>query len=101
RLTVGAVPITNPSFEVDAFLVWPGYVSGNGPITGWNALGGHGINSVQGNPPNGPNPFADNGTKPNGDQVAFMQGDGTNSQLVSGFTVGAEYYLHYYENART
>ena len=100
RLTVGIIPIPNPSFEVDAFLGWPGYVSGNSPITGWNALGGHGINSVQGNPANGPNPFADNGTKPHGDQVAFMQADGALSQPLSGFTVGAQYYVHYYENAR-
>jgi len=95
RLTVGGIPITNPSFEVDTFTAFPGYVNGNGPITGWNALGGHGIN------PGGGSPFADNGVIPHGSQVSFMQENGTNSQLVSGFTVGAEYYLHYYENART
>src|SRR6185369_7746166 len=91
RLTVGGIAIVNPSFEADTFTVFPGYVSGNGPITGWNALGGHGIN------PGGGSPFADNGVIPNGSQVSFMQADGTNSQLVSGFSVGAEYYLHYYE----
>ena len=51
---VGLV-LVNPSFEVDTFTVYPGYVSGNFPITGWNALGGHGINTAAG-------PFADNGT---------------------------------------
>jgi len=30
-----------------------------------------------------------------------MQANGTNSQVLSGFTVGAQYYVHYYENART
>lgn len=95
QLTAGAVFIANPSFEVDAFGIWPGYVSANGPITGWNALGGHGINPANGSP------FADNGATPHGNQVCFMQADGTNSQLVSGFTVGGEYYVHYYENART
>jgi len=95
RLTVGSLPIINPSFELDIFTVFPGYVSGNFPITGWTALGGHGLNPAAGSP------FADNGAIPHGSQVAFMQTDGTNSQVVSGFTVGAQYYVHYYENART
>jgi hypothetical protein len=94
RLIVG-LPMANSSFEADTFGNWPGYVSGNMPITGWNALGGHGINPANGSP------FADNGLIPNGNQVAFMQENGAMSQLVSGFTVGDEYYLHYYENART
>ncbi|PYI82525.1 MAG: hypothetical protein DME26_17350, partial [Verrucomicrobia bacterium] len=94
RLTVGAITIVNPSFEVDTF-TGVGYVSANFPITGWSALGGHGIN------PAASSPFADNGVIPHGSQVSFMQEAGTNSQLVSGFTVGAEYYVHYYENARS
>jgi hypothetical protein len=94
RLTVG-LAMNNPSFEADTFTVWPGYVSGNGPITGWNALDGHGINPASGSP------FADNGAIPHGQQVAFMQADGALSQTVSGFTPGAQYYLHYFENSRT
>jgi len=94
RLTVGGIAIVNPSFEADTFTVYPGYVSGNGPITGWNALGGHGIN------PGGGSPFADNGVIPHGSQVSFMQADGALSQPLSGFTVGGQYYVHYYENAR-
>lgn len=100
RLTVG-LPIINPSFEQDGFYGWPGYVSGNTPIAGWASLANHGINPVLGNPPDGPNPFADNGAIPHGSQVCFMQGDGTNSQVVSGFTVGAQYYVHYFENSRS
>src|SRR6185436_14690502 len=46
----------NPSFEADTFTIFPGYVANNGPITGWSALGGHGIN-----PGVGFSPFADNG----------------------------------------
>jgi len=92
-LQVG-IAITNPSFEVDTFATFPGYVSGNGPITGWNALGGHGVNTAAG-------PFADNGTIPDGGQVAFMQADGALSQILSGFNVGSDYYVVYYENART
>lgn len=96
RLTVG-VPIVNPSFEADIFYVWPGYVSGNTPITGWTALGGHGLNPVF----DGGSPFANNGAIPHGSQVAFMQAVGALSQVVSGLTVGGEYYVHYFENART
>lgn len=91
-LTVGLAMI-NPSFEVDTFANFPGYVSGNGPITGWSSLGNHGVNS-------GAGPFADNGTIPNGAQVAFMQGDGAMSQTVSGFIIGEQYYVVYFENAR-
>jgi hypothetical protein len=94
RLTVGAITIVNPSFEADSFFVFPGYVSGNGPITGWASLGGHGINPAAGSP------FADNGATPHGAQVAFMQDNGALSQILSGLTVGGHYYVHYYENAR-
>ncbi|HWQ92727.1 MAG TPA: immunoglobulin domain-containing protein [Clostridia bacterium] len=101
RLTVG-MPLANPSFEADLFGSWPGYVAGNpgagdnGPITGWTSLNNHGLNPVSDNR----SPFADNGAIPHGGHVAFLQGDGTFSQLVSGFTVGGQYYLHYFENAR-
>jgi len=92
--------VANPSFEVDTFTVWPGYVSGNGPITGWNAAGGAGINPVA---PfgGGDHPFADNGTIPDGLQVAFIQEDSALSQVISGFSVGGTYQVRYFENART
>ena len=96
QLTVG-LPLANPSFEVDSFGGWPGYVSANTPITAWASLPNHGLNPMS----DGRSPFADNGTIPHGAQVAFMQGDGALSQTVSGLTVGAQYYVHYYENART
>jgi hypothetical protein len=91
------VPVTNPSFEADIFTVYPGYVSGNAPITGWTSLGGHGLNPTS----DGQSPFADNGIIPNGTTAGFMQADGALSQVVSGFTIGAYYSVHYYENART
>jgi hypothetical protein len=87
------LPMTNPSFEVDSFPNFPGYVSGNGPITGWASLPNHGVNTAAG-------PFADNGTIPHGTQVALMQGAGALSQTVSGFTPGNDYYVEFYENAR-
>jgi len=92
-LQVGLL-VVNPSFEADNFTVWPYYVSGNGPITGWSALGGHGINTSAG-------PFADNGAIPDQNQVAFMQEDGALSQSIGGFTIGVDYYVVYYENARS
>lgn len=100
RLTVGNIAIANASFELGAelFFIWPGYVSGNGPIANWNALGGHGLNPVQDG--TGRSPFADNGAIPHGAQVAFLQDNGALSQMLSGFTVGGHYYVHYYENAR-
>jgi hypothetical protein len=86
--------MVNPSFEADTFTFFPGYVSGNGPITGWSSLGNHGINPASGSP------FADNGVIPDGIKTAFMQGDGALSQMVGGFTIGEQYYVIYYENAR-
>lgn len=94
KLTVG-LPMNNPSFEVDTFSNFPGYVSNNRAITGWNSLGNHGIN-----PGTSFSPFADNGTIPHGRQVAFLQGDGAMSQVVSGFFPDLEYYVVYYENSR-
>lgn len=87
--------IVNSSFEADNFATFPGYVSGNGPITGWTALGGHGVN-----PGTFGGPFTDNGTIPDGTKAAFLQEDGVMSQVVSGFVVGSTYQLSYYENAR-
>ncbi|MBE0545708.1 MAG: immunoglobulin domain-containing protein [Verrucomicrobia bacterium] len=98
QLTVGAIAVANASFEADAFIFFPGYVSGNAPITGWTALGGHGLNPLQDG--TGASPFANNGAIPHGAQVAFMQDNGALSQILSGFTVGGQYYVHYYENAR-
>src|SRR6185503_15597942 len=94
RLSAAAQPvIINPSFEADTTPPYPGY----GTITGWTPGGGlvdgYGLNEVNG-------AFADNGSIPNGTRVAFIQDNGTLSQRVSGFTVGAPYWLAYRENAR-
>jgi hypothetical protein len=111
RVVVG-LPMTNPSFEVDSFASWPGYIGDNPgnantpagpntPITGWTESDSTriGINPVS----NGESPFADNGTIPNGKQVAFIQAietTNTLSQTVTGLTAGSQYYFHYYENSR-
>ncbi|HXG47523.1 MAG TPA: immunoglobulin domain-containing protein [Methylomirabilota bacterium] len=96
RLDENRAPVVaNASFEADNFTVFPGYVSGNGPITGWASLPNHGVN-----PGTFGGPFTDNGTIPDGNKAAFLQGDGALSQVVSGFTVGATYQVRYFENAR-
>ena len=58
----------------------------NGQITGWNATTGSGLN------PAGGSPFADNGTVPNGTQVAFVQ-SGSIDTVITGLTTGTEYRL--------
>jgi hypothetical protein len=103
NVAIGALPaplgaanqpfITNPSFEIDAVPPHPGY----GSITGWTPGGGlidgYGINESNG-------AFADNGSIPHGTRIGFIQDNGTLSQRVSGFTLGAPYWLAYRENAR-
>ncbi len=96
-LSVSAQTIVNPSFEADTFLETPGYQGGsNGPVTGWSGPATFGLNPVDGQ-----NPFADNGTIPDGNQVAFIQGNGSVAQTISNFVVGAEYVVKYWENARS
>ncbi len=103
-LMLGMLPawsqtIPNPSFETDLFTVFPGYVSGNSPITGWvgNFPSSHGIN------PGPSSPFADNGVVPQGSNVAFIQSNSNDSSLettISGLTVGQTYQLSFRANAR-
>ncbi|MFN7564392.1 MAG: hypothetical protein ACK5TH_21655, partial [Prosthecobacter sp.] len=90
HMVLQAQTIPNPSFEAQAFTVWPGYASGNGgAITGWTFQGNAGLNPAAGNP------FADNGTVPHGTNVAFLQSIGDmDTQLtttITGLTVGAVY----------
>ncbi|HKX62837.1 MAG TPA: immunoglobulin domain-containing protein, partial [Verrucomicrobiae bacterium] len=101
NLTIAQLPansapeLVNPSFEADTFTVFPGYVSGNGPITGWTALGGHGVN-----PGTFGGPFTDNGAIPDGTKAAFLQEDGAIRQVITGLSIGANYQIRYFENAR-
>ena len=69
--------IPNPSFELDAVPISPGYFSTATGITGWTRTGAvqYGLNNSGG-------PFADNGSIPNGSNVAFIQ----NNQGLGGLT---------------
>jgi len=100
-LVPGAAQVVpNPGFEADTFTVFPGYISGNAPITGWTASNeaGAGLN------PSGGSPFANNGVIPEGSQVAFIQSGGGESSLetiVTGLTPGQKYQLGFRLNARS
>ena len=100
-LPAGGQTIANPSFEADTFTVFPGYVSGNSPITGWteNVAGRVGLN------PGGGSPFANNGTIPDGVNVAILQASGgeqgTLTTSVTGLTPGTTYLLSFFANARS
>ena len=94
-LRVG-MPMINASFEVDTFPNYPGYVSGNFPFTGWTVTA---TNSEGINPGPTYGPFTDNGAIPHGRQAVFMQ-VGSISQTLTGLTIGQDYYVEYYENAR-
>jgi concanavalin A-like lectin/glucanase superfamily protein/hapalindole biogenesis HpiC1 cyclase-like protein len=96
-VTSGTIP--NPSFEANSFTVLPGYISGNGPITGWTTTdpARAGLNPASGSP------FADNGATPHGNNVAFIQ-NGPNSSLstvISNLTIGQTYKVTFRVNARS
>jgi hypothetical protein len=94
--------VLNPSFELDPFTVLNGResIGGHNPggITGW--LHSNLTTGVSGDRPN---PFvrvlADNGAIPDGQRVAFIQGNGSLSQLIAGLTPLATYQITYFENA--
>jgi hypothetical protein len=96
-----AQTISNPSFEANAFTVFPGYVSNNATITGWTAspTDRAGLNPASGNP------FADNGATPQGSNVAFIQSSTTNfptslSNNITGLVSGKVYQVIFRANCR-
>ncbi|MCO5052140.1 MAG: immunoglobulin domain-containing protein [Verrucomicrobiae bacterium] len=95
--------IPNPSFEADTFTIFPGYTSDNGPITGWV---GSPAERVGLNPASG-SPFANNGTIPDGSNVAFIQSNATDpstptklSTTISGLSAGTTYKVTFRANGR-
>ena len=97
-LTSATIP--NPSFEANSFSISPGYISANGSISGWIAstLFRTGLNPASGNP------FADNGAKPDGANVAFIQSNSnetnTLSTTISNLTVEKTYVVSFRANCR-
>lgn len=94
--------ISNGGFEADTFTVFPGYISGNAPLTGWTASddGRAGIN------PAPTSPFANNGVVPEGTKVAFLQVNGgtstdlTSNSGITGLVPGQTYNVTYRVNSR-
>lgn len=102
--------LVNGSFEADTFIDDPansnvGYISspGSSTIFGWFASENRRVGQ---NPTSsGYGPFANNGTVPDGQQVALLQRRDetepvTLSQTVFGFEPGENYLVTYRENAR-
>ena len=103
RIPVGATPavnvvgsfVKNASFESSVAPAFPGY----GPVLGWQGTGNTGLNRAGG--PDAPaGPFGDNGLVPDREQVAFIQGNGSMAQLITGLTPGRRYWLQFHYNAR-
>ena len=93
KRTADNVAIVNPGFEASGTPAGPGYIQ-PASIAGWVATGGYGVNV------SGPGPFANNGTNPEQDRVAFLQGDATLSQTVWELEDGEAYHLSFAFNAR-
>ena len=83
-----SILVLNPSFQANL----PGGV-GYGTPDNWIGAGGVGVN-------NGAMPFADNGTIPDNNQVAFLQGAASLTQNLSGFSPGDLYWVQGFANAR-
>lgn len=90
----GQIVVENPSFEASGITPTPGYIQPN-HIGGWVGVGQYGI-AVS-----GVGPFADNGTNPDQDNVAFLQGQSSLSQTLEGLTAGQNYTLKFAVNSRS
>lgn len=89
----GQVVMMNPSFEASGDPADPGYISPE-PLAGWTGTGQYGVNL------SGAGPFANNGTAPEQDHAAFLQGVASLSQSVPNLAVGTTYQLTIAYNAR-
>ena len=82
--------IINPSFEANYNDVWPHY----GSIDSWNAAGGTGVNQADG-------PFHNGGIQvPDRARVAFLQGNCSVRQTITGLTPGSQYWIQFFYDAR-
>lgn len=88
-----ALTIVNPSFEASGDVPDPGLLSPGG-MFGWTAEGQYGVNL------SGAGVFADNGTAPDQDHVAVLQGESLIRQSVR-VVAGRSYQLSFAYNAPT
>lgn len=89
----GQIIVMNPSFEASGTPPAPGTLTN---AAGWT---GQGTGSAGVNDPAGP--YADNGTMPEQDHVAFLQGDMTISQTLRGLALGENYAVTFRYNAKS
>jgi len=85
------IVLRNPSFEASGILPAVGAVA---TIAGWVQTGTAGVDD-------GTAGFANNGTVPDQDLVAFIEGEGSLSQTLDGLIIGNEYELKLGVNAKT
>jgi len=90
RASAASIQILNPSFEQNTNEVWPGYCT----ISNWVTYAGA---------PGVDNSFtwADNGIKPDRQNVAFIQGVGGIQQNISGLDTSKIYWLQVWFNVRS
>jgi len=92
-----AQSVLNGTFDAndEAFTAFPGYIGGANPtIDSWSSVGQTGINGGA----SCCTPFAP--AAPSEGPFAFIQGQGSLSQTISGFTIGDSYTLTYLDAAR-
>ena len=95
------VVIINPSFEASGNnFVSPGYIPAPFTTAGWTRGSGTGQLVINGSNATG-NPFADNGTVPDGGNVLGLQQDISVQQTLQGLTLGQAYRLTLDYNSRT
>lgn len=82
--------VKNPSFESNYNPTFPSYSD----IDLWPKTGGTGVNQAR------TGPFADNGSIPDGNRVAFLQGAASIAQVLSGLEPGKQYWVQFFYNAR-
>lgn len=85
------IALRNPSFEASGILPSVGQTM---PLAGWTQSGSVGVDDGTGG-------RADNGTPPDQDLVAFIEGAGLVSQPVEGMIIGTEYEVRLAVNAKT
>ncbi len=96
---LSSISIVNPGFQADNYTAAPGYNGSAGNPsnpTGWTQSGGGGVNGTD---IGAGAPFSD-GAQLDGTRAGFIQGSGTISQGLSGFTPGAQYYFQGYFRGR-
>ncbi len=87
------VVVSNPSFEASGDVPNDGILAG---LVGWQGTGTFGVNNTDGT-----GAYANNGTAPDQNHVAFLNGESSLSQVVSGITPGKPYQVSFAYNAKT